>query len=376
MAAVWGGEIGAHLSGAIREVLVPARAFENPRLEQRFLRQFRQSGLSGLILFCLLAAVWAGLILAYELTLAAHPAGTNGLEIAKRIFIALVLVGIASVLLLRPEYAAKYHRWIVVVPLAIVLVMLGGLTLFVLEEIRSKPFRVVGSVSLASVGALACTRSRISEMAPWAILSSVFAAAALWLAGEPKMLVVVIYLIIGNLMGWLLCVSIERRERQLFLQAVELERLSTALAAKAQEADRVGREKEKLIRVVAHDLRQPVASLQLHMARIRLLNGGAAPSSESSPITQANACVTMLQEGVDRLMEPGGAGSAQLRLESSELTPLLYRIHSVYASEDANSEARIRIKTFRQSLPRVKTNEQAMWNVLSNLIGNAYKFQT
>jgi signal transduction histidine kinase len=361
------------LRGVVGEVLIPAKAFGDLSLEKRFLWEFRTSGFSAMILFGFVGAGMTAIMLVYELFAVQKLLGPTLGELANRTLVLLVLTGMALILLIKPEYAAERHRWLVVLPIAACLLAISGATIFSVDEQKLRSFRIVGSMILATIGAYACTRARPWEIAPWALLSGVLTTIGLTLAKEPAPYAVLVYLVVGNIVGWCLCVYMEHRERRLFIQAAHLEKLSKDFSAKVNEAERGGRERERLLRVVAHDLRQPVTSLQLQL--LRLSTTTRLGEMENDPLPQALACVAMLQESVDRLLAPVDAKAQMPRLTLVDPARIVSRINSVYCSEGSDIEEHVYLMYFRDSLPTVLTHEESIWTVLNNLIENSMKFR-
>jgi signal transduction histidine kinase len=361
------------LSSVLRDVFVPPRGFDDSALETRFVREFRQSGLSALTAIYLVGVIWVGFMLINEFLRPAQAIWITKFEIIYRIVMLLVLLMGAVTLIRRPAYLADYYWLLGLAPIALCLMILGGSTVFALEEIRVKAFRVVASFVLASTVAYVTTRARVIEIAPWVIISNALAVGGFSIADPANAPFVTVYLTLGNLIGWLMCVYIERRERTLFTQALELERLSAQLVSKAAEADKANQEKVKLLQVVAHDLRQPITSLQLHIAQLCVERTDA--DNPAQPIYRAKACISMLQEGLDRLLDPSGQELQPHRLELLEVQSFLDRINSVYPNSSSSPDLEIRYFQRRRTLPTVLSNEESMWHVLNNVIANACKFR-
>ena len=361
------------LMDVVGDVLLPAKAFDDRALERRFLWEFRASGFSAIILFGFVGAVWTAVMLAYEIFAVPRTLGPSFGEIFNRGLVFALLFGMSLALLLRPEYAVERHRWLVVIPIAVCLIVLSGATIFSDTDFKPRSFRIVSSMIMACIGAYTCTRARPWEIAPWAILSGCLTTLGLLVAGEPAIQAVLVYLAVGNVVGWSLCVYIEHRERRLFIQAVHLEKLSGELSAKAPEAARESRERERLFQVVAHELRQPITSLQMYLFRLNSL--AQMGSVESDAVLRALECSSMLQDNVDKLLPKNIKEGKFIRTLSIMPAQIMGRIRSVYCANKPGVEDTVHIHLFRTLLPPVISHEASVWTIVNNLIENAIKFR-
>ncbi len=184
-----------------------------------------------------------------------------------------------------------------------------------------------------------------------------------------------VYLAMANLIGWILSVEIERRERALFWSARQLAEArvrSEAMAHRASEADVA---KTRVLAAVSHDLRQPLASLTLYAQHLREHEREFNDSGVRQALDGLEACIGAISSDLDRLSELGLRGSgAPFPVESIDLRNVLERIDRVYSGLAARAAIRLVVRVPAEGECRVLSNESRLWDIFANLVGNALKF--
>jgi signal transduction histidine kinase/ActR/RegA family two-component response regulator len=180
----------------------------------------------------------------------------------------------------------------------------------------------------------------------------------------------------ANLIGWIMSVEIERRERALFWSSRQLAEAKRALEEMARNAAEASAARTRVLAAVSHDLRQPLASLSLYAGLLRTRNDALEPAGLAGTVERLDACVSALSGNLDRLSELGGlrALESPLPVERIDLRRLLGRIDSVYSAEAARRGVRLVVRVPRPGRQFAVSNENRLWDVLSNLVGNAMKF--
>jgi signal transduction histidine kinase/CheY-like chemotaxis protein len=180
----------------------------------------------------------------------------------------------------------------------------------------------------------------------------------------------------ANLIGWIMSVEIERRERALFWSAKQLSEATAALEEMARSASEAAAARKHVLAAVSHDLRQPVASLALYARLLRARNDVLEPAGLLGTVSRVEACIAALSGNLDRLAELGGlrSGKAALPVTRVALARVFERIESVYSAEASHRGVRLVIRHPRAGREFVLSNEDRLWDVLSNLVGNALKF--
>ncbi|MFO1301030.1 MAG: hybrid sensor histidine kinase/response regulator [Burkholderiaceae bacterium] len=185
-----------------------------------------------------------------------------------------------------------------------------------------------------------------------------------------------VYLLMANLIGWIMSVEIERRERALFWSSRQLAAATRALEEMARNAADADSAKTRVLAAVSHDLRQPLASLALYAQLLRARNDVLGPAGLSGTVDRLDACVSALSGNLDRLSELGGLRDrgAPVSVTTIDLGGVLDRLESVYSAEAARRGARLVVRRPRPGRQFAVSNENRLWDVLSNLTGNALKF--
>lgn len=184
-----------------------------------------------------------------------------------------------------------------------------------------------------------------------------------------------IYLLMANLIGWIMSVETERRERALFWSSRQLREAKQALEEMARQATEADVAKTRVLAAVSHDLRQPLSSLSLYARLLRGRDNPPQMAGLGTTIERINACVEALSSNLDRLSELGGLldCSAPLAVETVDLRGVFERAESVYSAEAVRRGIRLVVRVPVPGELAV-TNENRLWDVLSNLVGNALKF--
>lgn len=194
--------------------------------------------------------------------------------------------------------------------------------------------------------------------------------------GDEYVRALFLYLLMANLIGWIMSVEIERRERALFWSTRQLTEATDALELMARNASEANSARSRVLAAVSHDLRQPLASLSLYAQLLRSNNERTGAGGPANTVDRIEACVAALKGNLDRLSELGGlrSGLDPLPVEPVSLDRVLERIESVYAAEAANVGARLVVRRPGAGRQYALSNETRLWDVLANLTGNALKF--
>ncbi|MCX6973424.1 MAG: HAMP domain-containing sensor histidine kinase [Verrucomicrobia bacterium] len=186
---------------------------------------------------------------------------------------------------------------------------------------------------------------------------------------------VVLYLGLQNVLGGLLLVSIESRERQVFRQSLALTASKAAALIRAESAERAYEDKIRLISAINHDLRQPLLAINAHAGLIGRRVVGPQPDSVGLSVRNLGEAVQFLNIALDNLLaaaryESGDEPVNVERVLVSDLVTAAVDIISVDALS-RGLEIRVRLPSFRVEL---STDRASMIRVLINLISNALKF--
>jgi two-component system, sensor histidine kinase len=186
-----------------------------------------------------------------------------------------------------------------------------------------------------------------------------------------------IYLIMGNALGVLLARSIEKRERQLFLQRRIAEAAQTELLRRTNRAETASAEKSRLMAAVGHDLRQPMLSAALHAGVLsQKLEAGdlEAVGKQAERVEQS---VKVLGDTLEHLLTAAqyDADGGPTRVQPIPLSRVFERLRELFQPEAQRRGLSLRIKDPGDGL-LVYTDEQTLFRTLMNLVSNAMKFTT
>ncbi|HMM52828.1 MAG TPA: ATP-binding protein, partial [Burkholderiaceae bacterium] len=180
----------------------------------------------------------------------------------------------------------------------------------------------------------------------------------------------------ANLIGWIMSVEIERRERALFWSSRELAEATRSLEEMARNAADADAAKTRVLAAVSHDLRQPLASLALYAQLLRSRNEVLEPAGLTGTVERLDACVSALSGNLDRLSELGGLRdrAAPVPVAVTDLRSVLERLDNVFAPEAVRRGVRLVVRCPRGGRRFALSNDNRLWDILSNLTGNALKF--
>ena len=181
--------------------------------------------------------------------------------------------------------------------------------------------------------------------------------SALWLLG----LIAVFALLIGL-----------ARERR---QAMSLAERTTELERLYQEVARSNRMKSEFLANVSHELRTPLNAIVGFVEMLRECVYGELSPRQSLPVDRIAASATHLRHLVDRLLDIAkiAAGRLEVHPEPLVLRPFVLNVASEMESLINERGLALSIGV-APSLPRIRTDQTHLRQILINLIGNAVKY--
>ncbi len=355
-------------------VFRPPKRFGDTSVEVDFRTVYRRSGLR----LAKIAFTAAGaMTLAFWLLLIWFPTEAQASAVRQdvRLALTLVLLVAAANLHFWPERAIRSYELSVGIPMALGCLVLGSLGFVPLDSGELAVNRFVVGTTLACWLCYGFTRLPVALVAAACVPASVLTLAGVKLQGDDHTLALSVYLIIANLIGWILSVEIERRERALFWSARQLAEArsrSEAMAHRASEADVA---KTRVLAAVSHDLRQPLASLTLYAQHLREHEREFDNSGVRQALDGLEACIGAISSDLDRLSELGLRGSgAPFPVESIDLRNVLERIDRVYSGLAACAGIQLVVRVPAEGECCAVSNESRLWDIFANLVGNALKF--
>ncbi len=354
---------------------VPSR-FAEPLAESEFLAEFRQSGLRLAKIAFVVAAVMA---FAFWVVLAIAPVASQASASRQtvRLILFVFLAAVALYLHIFEAEARKSFPVSVGVPMAGACFVVGSMGLLPLDSGDPGLNRFPVAMVLTCWLSYGFTRLPANVVAAACVPASLLTLAGSALQGDDHVIALGIYLGVANLIGWIMSVEIERRERALFWSSRQLAEATRSLEEMARNAADADAAKMRVLAAVSHDLRQPLASLALYAQLLRSRNEVLEPAGLAGTVERLDACVSALSGNLDRLSELGGLRdrTAPLPVAATDLHSVLERLDNVYAAEAARRGVRLVVRRPRGGRRRFAlSNENRLWDILSNLTGNALKF--
>lgn len=351
--------------------------FEDGAAEAAFLKQFRRSGLRLAKIAFVLAALMA---FAFWLLFEIAPVATQASSFRQsaRLGLAAILASAAAYLHWQESKALEAFRSSVGLPTAIACFIAGSMGLVPLDSGELAVNRFVVAMALTCwlcYGFIRLPTALVALICIPASVLTLFGAAA---QDHDHVIGLGLYLGVANLIGWIMSAEIERRERALFWSARQLTETTRALEEMARSASEAAAARKHVLAAVSHDLRQPVASLALYTRLLRARNDVLEPAGLRGTVDRVEACISALSGNLDRLAELGGlrSGEAALPVTNVALERVFDRIESVYSAEASRRGVRLIVRRPGRGREFALSNEDRLWDVLSNLVGNALKFTT
>lgn len=353
---------------------LPTR-FEAADVERAFLTQYRSSGLRFVRLALLLGSVLALVFFVLVLSIKDDEIPTNPRQ-ALRLVLFVGLGVMAMLVAWRPERVLQKYEVLVGAAVFAASLAIGAMSLLPadLEEPRSGRWTV--AMSLVCWLTYGFTRLPVKIVAVACATGSLAILTSASIYGDEYVRALFVYLLMANLIGWIMSVEIERRERALFWSSRQLAEATRSLEEMARNAADADAAKTRVLAAVSHDLRQPLASLALYAQLLRSRHEVLEPAGLAGTVERLDACVSALSGNLDRLSELGGLRdrTAPLPVAATDLHSVLERLDNVYAAEAARRGVRLVVRRPRGGRRFALSNENRLWDVLSNLTGNALKF--
>jgi signal transduction histidine kinase len=164
----------------------------------------------------------------------------------------------------------------------------------------------------------------------------------------------------------------QRRERE----ALENRRLYESERGARAEAEAAARAREDIVAVVSHDLRNPMSAIVASAALIKNAAAKGQTDDIARRVETIERSVGRMNSIVSDLLDTAKIQSGRLPVDLKEedvsalLDQMLDQLRPVVANKEQKLEAVIR----GGPLPRAKCDRERVFQVLSNLIGNANKF--
>jgi len=151
-------------------------------------------------------------------------------------------------------------------------------------------------------------------------------------------------------------------------------------AKDAMEAKRVADaaviSRENSLAMIAHDLRQPIASLMLQAEMALNASTQGLEIDAEKKLRKSVSTLKRMDQLIEDLLDSGKMESESLclNLEPLDLTSLTYSIVSDYQNQVGQKSIQLRMKLPDSDLPPLRADKNRLIRVISNLLGNSIKF--
>lgn len=175
-----------------------------------------------------------------------------------------------------------------------------------------------------------------------------------------------------GLVALIALLAVVARERR---QAFHLAGRTTELERLYQEVARSNRMKSEFLANISHELRTPLNAIVGFVEMLREGVYGELAPRQALPVDRIAASATHLRHLVDRLLDIAkiAAGRLEIHSESLVLRPFVLNVASEMESLVSERGLALSIGV-GQSLPRIRTDQTHLRQILINLIGNAVKY--
>jgi two-component system sensor histidine kinase/response regulator len=160
-----------------------------------------------------------------------------------------------------------------------------------------------------------------------------------------------------------------------FRRAELLGRIRTHIALKAARDDsqRLAEEKDELLNLMAHDLKNGLAAIRLHAEYLARHTDIPDPATRQSLDTLVHESARML-ECVGALLASQAAGPLPLRIAATDVGALAREVVDAHRPLAEAKEQRLELEVEATSSCRAQADPAALRQVMDNLVSNALKF--
>jgi signal transduction histidine kinase len=135
---------------------------------------------------------------------------------------------------------------------------------------------------------------------------------------------------------------------------------------------RAVRARDQVLAVVAHDLRNPLGTILLQLARVRCDDEDRGRRSPADAIKRA---VTRMNRIIQDVLDVNRLEAGKLPLQSTRVSPRALALELLESQEPIASAASIAlVLDFADELPEIWADRDRLLQVFENLVGNALKF--
>lgn len=175
--------------------------------------------------------------------------------------------------------------------------------------------------------------------------------------------------------------ALERQEREPILYdeitriGNELTNAYRELARKNAETERAIEFKDRILSVIAHDLRNPLNGITLTLDVLEAVQFGTPPERLREMTARIRASTTNMERLISDLLDAARieSGRIELQREQKDIEDVLRSRLSLHASQATRKQIRLEFERAVR-LPLVDLDETRLGQAFDNILGNAIKF--
>lgn len=292
-----------------------------------------------------------------------------------RLMLAVVLISCSIILFCAPRFSVNNYKYVVGVPAASVCFLLGLMSGF------PPDVEYQASTRLVAANVLSCwLMYGFVRLSLWFVFLTCLCSSLITVAGavfyeDGYYLVLLLYLLVANLIGWTMSVEVERRERDIYMAKKRLVNMARTLRQAVREGEQANTVKSHVLAAIGHDLRQPLTSMALYLETLK-----SVPEDQSGDRAVAvggiGTCLRVMEGSIDRIADVVSIRQSEesFTLDTVDVRWIFSRVESVFRAQARKAGIRFSVVLPDSGKLVALTNEERSWDVLSNLVSNAIKY--
>jgi signal transduction histidine kinase len=140
-----------------------------------------------------------------------------------------------------------------------------------------------------------------------------------------------------------------------------------------EEVEEKNRDLQDFTYMVTHDLKAPIYTLKGMVNLIQEDHGESLPTDLQEPLSHINNAARRLEELVTSVLEYSRLTALEFSADAISLEPVLNEVIADYSAQLAECDGKVSLEG---TLPRVIGEKTRIYQVFSNLVGNAIKYRS
>lgn len=299
----------------------------------------------------------------------------RGLAEQLRICAFIVCAAVAALCFVQPRLVERRYVLIIGSACVTVLLLISLIPWVYAQAELSAESRLLLPLMIFTIGMYAVARLPAYIAGLIGIATTIIFFVAIAREAPPDISILILSATTFQLLGILVATQIAKREKTLFAAQQSVVSHTRKLEDAASRLSVANNQKTRILRSVAHDIRQPVGAIGLlaHAARLK----ASSPQAVEELTRRIEECVRVIDEQIESI-------STLAKIQSTDIPnavqPVFIRdifakiaaIHSVRANS-----AGVTLRLIESCVPdlAVISNAEKLFAILSNLVDNATKFR-